>query len=176
MNPIIEGRRADSDRRRQRVTKALADAITHNTGITVSGIAKAAAVDRSFLYRHSDLLGQVHAAAAKPHPTAQDGSQTSRASLQADLANAQQRVSRQQQHIHRLEAKLSTMLGAQAWNESGLGAPANVDQLERRVTELEQNIVELTSQLDEREQELDAARAANRELMTRINTAQSGGQ
>ncbi len=74
MNPMIEGRRADSDRRRLRVTKALADAITHNTGITVSGIAKAAAVDRSFLYRHSDLLSQVHAAAAEPHPTAQDGS------------------------------------------------------------------------------------------------------
>ncbi|WP_344640889.1 hypothetical protein [Kitasatospora cystarginea] len=31
-------------------------------------------------------------------------------------------------------------------------------------------MVDLTAQLDERDQELEAARAANRELMTRLNT------
>ena len=63
------------------------------------------------------------------------------------------------------------LLGEQAWRESGLGAPEDIDALKRRITELEQRVVDLTSQVEERIGELHAARAANREMMTRINTA-----
>ena len=45
--------------------------VTDGTEISVSAIARAAGVDRTFLYRHADLLGQVHAAQASP--TAADG-------------------------------------------------------------------------------------------------------
>jgi hypothetical protein len=38
------------------------------------------------------------------------------------------------------------------------------------LTEREQQILELRRQLEERGDELDAARAANRELMTQLNT------
>jgi hypothetical protein len=41
----------------------------------------------------------------------------------------------------------------------------------QRITTLEQQVVDLKLELDERDEELAAARAANRELITRINTA-----
>ena len=44
-------------------------------------------------------------------------------------------------------------------------------QLHQQITRLEQHAHDLKLQLDERGQDLDAARAANRELMTRLNTS-----
>ncbi|MFF2624224.1 DUF6262 family protein [Kitasatospora griseola] len=84
------GRQADSDRRRQRVVAAIKNAAKNGTPISVSGIARQAGVDRTFLYRHRDLLVLVHA--AELEPTGHDpaaGPPVSRASLQADLAHAQ---------------------------------------------------------------------------------------
>ena len=40
---------------------------------------------------------------------------------------------------------------------------------------LEQQVVDLRLQLEERDQDLTAARAANRELMTRLNAARPTG-
>lgn len=171
ITPMTQGRRGDSARRRQRVQKALNDAAKNGTEISVSAIARSAGVDRTFLYRHRDLLAQVHAAASEPPGSPDAAPQVSRASLQADLANAQSRSVRQAARIHQLENKLSELLGEQAWRQSGLGAPDDIEQLKRRITALEQQAVDLTRQLDERQQELDAARAANRELITRLNTA-----
>jgi hypothetical protein len=74
-----------------------------------------------------------------------------------------------------VEAKLSQMLGEQAWRESGLGAPEDIDKLKRRVTELEQEAVELTPKLEERGEELDAARAANPEMMAQLNAGPHRG-
>ena len=44
---MADGRRADSARRRQRVIAAISRAVTDGTEITVSAIARAAAVDRT---------------------------------------------------------------------------------------------------------------------------------
>lgn len=168
-NQMIEGRRADSARRQQQVTKALHDAVQAGERISVSAIARAAGVDRTFLYRHPELLEQVHTAEATPARPASDSAVT-RVSLQADLANAHGQITRQAAHIRLLEKKLSELLGEQGWRESGLGAPTDIDQLRQRIIMLEQEVVALRGQLEERGQELDAARAANRELMTRMNT------
>ena len=166
---MIEGRRADSARRGQRVLEALDHAINHGDDITISGIARRAGIDRSFLYRHRHLLEQIHAAEAQlPHrPDARPA--VTRASLQADLLNAQQRVARLAGRVHQLEQRLSEALGQQTWHESGLGAPDDTDQLNQRIVALEQHTVDLRLQLEERDQDLQAARAANRELMTRLN-------
>lgn len=92
---MIEGRRADTGRRRQRVLTALAQAAKDGSDISVAAIARRAGVDRTFLYRHRDLLGQVHAQAAEP-PTAPGGRgpAVSRASLQVDLLAADARTAR----------------------------------------------------------------------------------
>jgi chromosome segregation ATPase len=162
---------ADSARRRQRVVKTLAEAVKAGEEISVSGIARRAGVDRAFLYRRRDLLEQVHAAEAQLPATAGASSLVSRASLHADLVNAQERNGRLDARIRQLEKRLSQLLGEQAWRESGLGAPADIDALKRRISELEQQVADLAGQVEDRTDELQAARAANREMMTRLNTA-----
>ena len=163
---MAEGRRADTNRRRQRVIKALNDAATRGDDLSVTAIARAAGVDRTFLYRHRDLLGQIHALAAQPTTGT---TIPSRASLHADLLAAQQRAIRLAARVRQLEQRLSQLLGEQTWRESGLGAPDDVDELKQRIVHLEQQAVDLRLQLEERDQDLTAARAANRELMTQLN-------
>lgn len=168
-----EGRRADSVRRRQRVLKAFNEALNDGEEISVTGIARRAGVDRSFLYRHTDLLEQIHALEAHPPNALSLGPAVSRASLQADLLNAQQRAARLAARVNQLEQRLSEALGEQAWRESGLGAPDDIDQLKQRTVALEQQVIDLRLQLEERDRDLDAARAANRELMAQLNAPRS---
>lgn len=167
---MAAGRRADTARRRQRVLKALNNTAAAGEEINVSGIARQAGVDRTFLYRHRDLLAQIHALEAQPPNTAGTGPAVTRASLQADLLGAQQRCARLAARVQQLEHRLSQALGEQTWHESGLGAPADIDHLGARIATLEQQILDLRLQIEERDQDLDAARAANRELMAQFNS------
>jgi hypothetical protein len=165
------GRHADSSRCRQRVLSALDSALAEGAEISVSGIARAAGVDRSFLYRHRDLLEKLHALDAAPPAAGQAGGPAvTRASLQADLLAAHERAARLNARVQHLEKRLSEALGEQAWRESGLATPTDIDALNQQITHLEQQVVDLRLQLEERDEDLTAARATNRELMTRINT------
>lgn len=170
------GRAGDSERRQQRVKTAIERAVRDGTPISVSAIARQAGVDRTFLYRHRDLLAQVHAAelhASTPDTAA--GTPVSLASLQADLANAHARNTRIVTQTRRLERRLSELMGEQAWHESGLGTPADLEELQRQMTRLEQRNTELTAQVEEKDAELEAARAANRELTRALNQRGIGG-
>jgi hypothetical protein len=168
---MTAGRRADTLRRRERVLKVLSAASTSGQEISVSTIARQAGIDRTFLYRHRDLLERVHAAETQPANVSGIGPIVSRASLQADLLAAHERAVRLAARVQQLERRLSESLGEQAWRESGLGAPADIDQLNQRIVTLEQQVIDVRLQLEERTQDLDAARATNRELMTRLNTS-----
>lgn len=168
---LINGRRADSKRRRERVRLALVEARGRGQVPSVAAIARAAGVDRSFLYRHTDLLAEIHTSQT-PQAPQQRQTAVSNESLKADLANAQQRIARMAAHNRQLEGKLSELLGEQTWRESGLGAAPDVDQLQRQIIELEQRTAALRRQLEERDVELDAARAANRELISALNKSQ----
>jgi len=163
------GRQADSARRRQRVITAINHAGTAGTEISVSGIARAAAVDRTFLYRHRDLLEQIHALEAAPPSGTAAGPAVTRASLQADLLAAHERAVRLSARVRQLEKRLSEALGEQAWRESGLGTPPDIDALTARIAQAEQETADLRIQLADRDDELAAARAASRELIARIN-------
>jgi hypothetical protein len=149
--PMLEGRHADGAQ------------------ISASGIARAAAVDRTFLYRHRDLLEKIHALQAEPAVSDRAGPAVTRASLQADLLAAHERAVRLNTRVQHLEKRLSEALGDQAWRESGLGAPADIDALNQKITRLEQQAADLRLQLEERDDDLAAARAANRELMAQLN-------
>jgi chromosome segregation ATPase len=166
---LAKARAADSERRRSRVLKALDQLAADGEEISVSAVARAAGVHRSLIHRHGDLHAAVLARAAEPSPGAMAGIQVSRQSLLADVANLTARNSRLSAHIARLERRLSQALGQAAWEASGLGAPADVETLTRRVTELEQKVLDLRAELAERDEDLAAARAANRELMTQVN-------
>lgn len=56
------------------------------------------------------------------------------------------------------------------------GAPDDIHNLQQALTEREQQPLELRHQLEERSDELAAARAANRELMTQLNVPALAGQ
>src|SRR5581483_543366 len=117
---LAEGRRADTTRRRQRVLVALAEAAAGGSEITVSGIARRAGVDRTFLYRHRDLLEQLHQLDIElPSSTS--------ASFKSDLHAAQHRAARLAARVQHLERRLSELLGEQTWHDSGLGAPDDID-------------------------------------------------
>ena len=168
---MAKGRQADSARR-QRVIAALSKAVSDGTEISVSGIARAAGVDRAFFYRHRDLLARLHALEATPPvAVAGNGPGVSRASLQTDLLAAGERAARLHSRVRQLEKRLSETLGEQAWRESGLGTPADIDALDQKIIHLEQQAIDLRLQLEEQGEELAAARAANRELMTQLNHA-----
>lgn len=165
---MTAGRRADSDRRRERVLAVLADAAANGEELSASSIARRAGVDRTFLYRHRDLLERLHALASRP--PAAGAATVSRASLEADLHAAQQRSARYAAHVQRLERRLSELMGQHTWRESGLGAPDDLDQLHGRIVSLEAELADVKIQLAERTDELAAARSANRELFSNLNT------
>lgn len=174
-NAMIDGRRADSTRRRQRVLAALDAALAAGDELNVTAIARRAGVDRTFLYRHRDLLERLHAAETQPHGQPGIGPTVTRASLQTDLLAAQQRCTRMAARSQQLETRLSELLGEQAWRATGLGAPTDIDQLHQHIVTLEQQVVDLRLQLEERDQDLAAARATNRELMAQLNASQPTG-
>ena len=101
-------------------------------------------MDRTFLYRHRDLLEKIHALEAAPPATGDGADPTvTRASLQADLLAAHERTVRLNARVQQLEKRLSEALGEQAWRESGLAAPADIDALSQKITKLEQQTIDL---------------------------------
>ncbi|PND54153.1 hypothetical protein CRM90_29595 [Mycobacterium sp. ENV421] len=167
--PMLDGRRDDSGRRRKRVLAVLDQAAAAGDPISASAIARAAGVDRTFLYRHRDLLEKIHALQADPVHLNSDHAVT-HASLRADLLAAHERAARLNTRNHQLEKRLSEALGEHTWRESGLGSPVDIDALHQRISQLEHDNLDLQHQLEERDDDLTAARAANRELMARLNT------
>ncbi|MEU4730790.1 hypothetical protein [Streptomyces sp. NPDC023588] len=139
-----DGRQADTERRRTRVKTAIIAARRDGTSLTASAIARTARVDRTFFYRHRDLLDALHTAAHEPATQSGAGLAVTSASLQADLANAGARSARLAARVHQLEERLSKALGQEVWKASGLGPPSDIAELTGRVTRLEQRNVELT--------------------------------
>ncbi|MET9804480.1 hypothetical protein [Streptomyces sp. NPDC006368] len=82
---------------------------------------------------------------------------------------ADARTARFATQVRRLEQRLSQALGEQVWREVGIGGPDDTEQLKARITTLEQQAIDLELKLQERDDDLAAARAANRELMARLN-------
>jgi hypothetical protein len=169
MNTAAQGRQQAARRRRERVQNIIDNTQRAGGSLTVSAIARAASVDRSYLYRHPDLLQRLHQHQAVPTVSVDPG--PSHASLRTELANAQARAKRLHDRVQLLERRLSELLGEQAWRESGLGAPLDVEALQHANTDLQERNLALVAQLDERDRDLAAARAANRELMIRMNSA-----
>jgi hypothetical protein len=170
-NHLTRARRRDTARRRLQVRNAIAQLRSEGAVITVSSIARTARVHRSFIHRHTDLHAAVLAAAAMPAKSAPTNSAASVASLRADLLNSRAHNIRLQQRIQALELRLSEAFGEAAFRDSGLlGAPDDIRSLQQSLTDAQQQNVELRRQLEERTDELAAARTANRELMTQLNT------
>jgi hypothetical protein len=92
--PMLDGRHDDSRRRRQRVLAVVDQAAAAGDPISASAIARAAGVDRTFHYRHRDLLEKIHALQADPVPDMNSDHTVTHASLRADLLAAHERAAR----------------------------------------------------------------------------------
>lgn len=167
-SPLTAARRRDVDARRARVVQALEIMRTEGDEITISSVAVRAKVHRSFIHRHLDLRADVYAAAAEPS-TAAVATTTTRQSLEADNMNMRATVRRQTQHIADLESRFSELLGEQAYSRTGLGAPHDHAALEEQNRALQNEIQELQAKLQDKDEELGAAREANRQLMGQLN-------
>jgi chromosome segregation ATPase len=167
-SPLTVARRRDVDARRARVAQALDAMRKEGIEITISSVAAQARVHRSFIHRHLDLRANVYAAADQPSAAA-TATTTTRQSLEADNLNLRATVRRQTQHIADLEARLSELIGEQAYTRTGLGAPRNHAALEEQNQTLQNEIQELQAKLQDQEEELGAAREANRQLIGQLN-------
>jgi hypothetical protein len=167
---LAKARQRDVDHRQQRVRQALADMTADGSEITISSVAARARVHRSFIHRHPDLHAVVFTAASQaltnPSPAS---TAISHRSVLAENANLHAQNHRQAQHIRDLEDRLSDLLGQQAFERSGLGAPANTAALQAEIDRQRQTVLDLTSALEDRDEELAAARETNRRLMTELN-------
>lgn len=161
---VAAGRRNDTSRRRHRVQQVIVDACTE---LNVSGVARAAGVHRSFLYRHPDLLDLIHQAATTPprHPN----DLVSPASLLADLAHARDRAQRAGRQLRHLERILSELKRREVWAATGLEPLDEATSLRRELDQTRQQLLDRATELEDRDRELEAARAANRELMAQLN-------
>lgn len=162
---LIAARHRDTARRRQRVLSALDQLAAAGQETSVSAVAKAAGVDRSFLYRHHDLRAQIHARSADPAGSPVSTA-ASKQSLLADLANLREQNRRLRRQNTDLTARLAEVLGEELFRASGIGRTDDSEALHARVSQLEQQVLDLRQELEERTDDLDAARAANRDLMT----------
>jgi hypothetical protein len=169
----VQARRQDVARRR-RVLKALAELRAQAEEITISAVARRARVHRSFIHRHPDLRAAVLRAADGDPPGDVPSTGVSRRSLLADNANLREQNRRRAQQLHTLEDRLAELLGEQAFQRSGLGAPSDIAALQARVEQLQQQVLDLQRTLGERDEELAAAREAHRRLMAEVNRASSG--
>ncbi|MBV1856373.1 hypothetical protein [Catellatospora tritici] len=169
MNAAGSGREHAALRRRETVQATIEHARRHGGDLSVSAIAPAVGVDRSYLYRHADLLHRLQLAQTGTI-TAHTGPSLSNISLQAELANTRARAKRLHDRVQLLEGRLSELMGEHAWRESGLGAPLDIEALQHANTELQQRNAILVAQLDERDRDLAAARATNRDLMIQMNS------
>ena len=157
-------------RRRQRIHQALAEMRSQASQITISAVAARARVHRSFIHRHPDLRAAVLAAADDPTASGPAGTTAaSRRSLLADNANLRERNRRLEHHARGLEERLSELLGTQISQRTGLGAPDDAAALREQADSLRQQILDLRKTLEERDEELAAAREANRRLMAELN-------
>ena len=175
--PMRRARRADSERKR-RLVLAVTDAqLQAGRHPTIAAIARQAGVGRKFIYDHPDLKAGIELKAAQA--TGRQASdlvasaRVTGASLRADLENARAQNHRLSKQIRALENRLSQAEGArlvadELLPESVLAELAD-QQLAARVAELDQQLFEARENLRRTTEELEAARAINRELMQQAN-------
>jgi hypothetical protein len=127
-------------------------------------------VHRSFIHRHDDLHSAVLVAAAETIENPSPATTTiSHRSVLTENANLHAQNRRLAQRIRDLEERLSEALGQQAFERSGLGAPTSTTVLRDELEHHKQLVLDLTNRIDELEEELAAAREANRGLMAELN-------
>lgn len=175
--PMHHARRLTGQHKRTLVLAALDAAIESGRHPTIAGIARVAGVGRKFIYDHPDLRAQITLklaqATERDANTMVAAARVTGASLRADLENARAQNRRLNKQLRALENRLSQAEGARLIADDLLPetmlAELADQQLARRVGELEQQLFETKEELRRTVEELEAARAINRELIQQAN-------
>jgi hypothetical protein len=167
-------RQLAGQRKRTLVLAAVEALVQRGRVPTIAGVARDAGVGRKFIYDHPDLRAQIELKCAQAvHRRADDMVSAARvtgASLRADLENSRVANLRLQQRLRNLECRLSQLEGASLVGDDLLAGDVAAD-----VAELERQLFETAEALRRSHEELDAARAINRELMAQANRVESHG-
>lgn len=175
--PMHHARRLTSQHKRTLVLAALDAAIASGRDPSIAGIARSAGVGRKFIYDHPDLRAEITLklvqATEREANTMVAAARVTGASLRADLENSRAQNRRLNKQLRALENRLSQAEGARLVADDllpdGMLAELADQQLARRVGELEQQLFETQEELRRTTEELEAARAINRELMQQAN-------
>ncbi len=175
--PMCHARRLAGEHKHKLVLAALDAALEQRRPPSIAGIARVAGVGRKFIYEHPDLKAAIELNAAQATDRqASDmiaAARVTGASLRADLENVRAQNHRLTKQVRALENWLSRTEGARLLADSIL--PDNTlaeladRQLAQRNAELDQQLFETKEPLRRTVEELDAARAINRELMQHAN-------
>lgn len=172
-----DARRLDGQCKRNLVLAAAEAALQRGDGATIARIARDAGVGRKFIYDHPDLRAEIELKAAQANQRqSRDMIASARvtgASLRVDLENSRAQNQRLTRQLRAIENRLSQLEGAHLIADNLV--PGNVlaeiadQQLAQRNTELDKQLFEATEGLRRTTEELEAARAINRELMQQAN-------
>jgi chromosome segregation ATPase len=175
-----QARRLDSQHRRTLVLAATDAAVQRGHHPSIAGLARQAGVGRKFIYDHPDLKAEIELKLAQAtQRQASDMISAARvtgASLRAELENSRAQNQRLNKQLRALENRLSQAEGARLVADNllpeGMLAELADQQLAQRNAELEQQLFDGKEQLRRTVEELEAARAINRELMQHANRPQ----
>lgn len=178
--PMCHARRLDSQHKHALVLAAADAAVERGGPLSIAVIARAAGVGRKFVYDHPDLRAMIELKAAQAVQGAANemaaAARVTAASLRAELENSRAQNRRLTKQLRALENRLSQAEGARLVADDLLPeemlAEIADQQLARRVSTLGQQLFEAKEELRRTTEELEAARAINRELMQQTNRRQ----
>ena len=167
-------RRTDSQVKTARVRAALDATATAGEAMSVAQIARVAGVSRRFIYDHPELRAEIELKAAQAVAQFSGrlaaSARVSAASLRADQENIRAENRRLRERVRLLETRLSEVLGAEVAAEiTGQGVLAGEKALQQQIGALHAQVGELTDALRRKDEDLDGARQANRDLMAELN-------
>ena len=131
-------------------------------------------MSRRFVYDHPELRAAIDLKAAEAiarfSGQLTTAAQVTGASLRADVENTKAENQRLRERVRVLEARFSGALGQEVAGElAGKGIRVTDVMLRDEMAGLQAKIDELTGELARRDDDLDGARQANRDLMAELN-------
>lgn len=175
--PMRAARRLDSDHKRALVLAALEAVLEAGRHPSIAGIARHAGVGRKFIYDHPEIRADIELRVAQS--TSRQAGQlvaTARvtgASLRAELENARAQNHRLTTQLRALERRLSQAEGAHLIADEllpdGVLSQLADQHLTARLVDLDRQLFDAREDHRRAVEELEAARAINRELMQRAN-------
>ncbi len=170
---MVAHRRLDSQLKRQRVIAAVEARLVAGQELSIAALARHAGVSRKFIYTHPDLRAQIEHQARQSVETRRsraiaDGAVTI-ASLRADAANAKAQNRRLGEQLQALQQRLSETLGRELASQIDHTAYETPDELRAQLDTAQARVFELEEAFADAQEELEAVREINRELLAAQN-------